>query len=123
MKILLLKGSRLLYSPSALTFMQIAVLVLLWWALPKFLHNLDPFAALVDPGIWQLVLLGLISFIGVCLLCWYILVKFWQKMGLPAIGHMVSQFKNLSLCIQFAFYWASFALLMLVATGCLMAIC
>ncbi|MNY70658.1 hypothetical protein D3C86_2088380 [compost metagenome] len=48
--------------------------------------------------------------------------QFWISMGLPALGNMVSQYKELTVWQQLGFYWASFALLLLAAVGVLSAI-
>jgi hypothetical protein len=88
-----------------------------WW-IPK----IDLTAALLDAGIWQLLLLSMLSFTGITLLSWWLLQQYWLKLGLPPIGLMVLQFKNLLIWQQFALYWASYALLVLAGVTTLLAV-
>ena len=97
-------------------------LVLVWLTLPKLLAHLQPTVGLIDQGIWQLLLLSLISFIGVLSLSWWLLHRYWQILRLPALNTLVSQFKNLTSWQQIIFYWACFALFLLTAVGCLVAV-
>ena len=98
-------------------------LLVLWCFAPGWLRRIDETAGSVDQSIWLLVLLSMISFLLVCTLSWWLLQHFWSVLGLPTIHHMVSQFNSIPLCYQLSFYLASFALLLLAALGCLMAIC
>ena len=98
-------------------------LLLTWFFLPGLLRQLDETAGSVDQSIWLLVLLSLIGFLLICGLCWWLLRYFWMVLELPSIKKMVSQFKFLPLWQQLSFYYASFALLLLAAMGCLIAIC
>jgi hypothetical protein len=101
----------------------LALLLLLWWSAPFWMYRLDPTAALADPGLWSLLLLGIIAFLLLLGICRLVLESFWDLLGLPPVEEMVLQFKELELWQQLAFYWASFALLLLAATVCLAAIC
>lgn len=85
-------------------------------------QEMDPTMGLLDAGIWQLLLLSILSFLILSLLSWWILQKAWTGLGLPKMNTMVSQFKTLTTCQQFAFYWASFALLLLAAVLSLVAV-
>lgn len=78
-----------------------------WW-----LPQLDGQAGLLDQGIWQLILLSLMSFMLLLALCWWILKLCWTKLGLVPLANMVLQFHTLQLWQQLAFYLASFALLL-----------
>ncbi|MET3112959.1 hypothetical protein AAKU52_000678 [Pedobacter sp. CG_S7] len=98
-------------------------LLLLWLFMPGFIRHFDPTAGGVDPAIWLLILLALIAFLMVAALCWWLLNRFWVFLGLPQLSVMVLQFKTLELWQQLSFYWLSFALLLLVSTLCLAAIC
>lgn len=98
-------------------------LLLSWFFLPGLLHQIDETAGNVDQSIWLLVVLSLIGFLLICGLCWWMLRYFWMILELPSIDKMVSQFKFLPLWQQLSFYYASFALLLLAAMGCLIAIC
>jgi len=98
-------------------------LFLLWFWAPLWLFKLDNTIALPDAGIWILILLSFMVFLMVIGLCWYLLESSWQKLGLPGINVLVLHFKHIELWQQLTFYWLSFALLLIIATGCLMAIC
>ncbi|MBB6503017.1 hypothetical protein [Pedobacter cryoconitis] len=98
-------------------------LLMVWCFAPLWLHKIDETAGNIDQSIWLLVILSLISFMLITGLCWWLLQKFWLAAGLPSFRTMVSQFNTLSLWQQLGFYWASFALLLLVASVCLSAIC
>lgn len=98
-------------------------LLFLWCFAPPWLRVFDETAGNIDQSIWLLVLLSLISFLLVVGLCWWLLQRVWQLIGLPLFSDMVSQFNTLLLWQQLSFYWASFALLLLAASVCLAAIC
>lgn len=104
-------------------YLLLGLLLLLWQILQHVITGSDPNIGYIDPNIWLLILLGLIFFLLVAGLCWWLLQKVWVLLGLPALSNMVSQFKTLSLCYQLGFYFASFTLLLLAAIGCLNAIC
>jgi len=99
------------------------VLLLLWSVAPVVLQHFDKTSGSIDQSIWLLVILGMISFLLLVALSWWLLQHFWTMMGLPKLNIMVSQFKTLALWQQLSFLWGSFALLLLAATGCLAAIC
>lgn len=90
------------------------------WLLMPHLQGGD--VALVTDGLWQLVLLGLICFLMLTGLCWWLLKRFIVVAGLPGLGFMVLQFKDLKVWHQFAFYLVCFALLLLAGVGCLVAV-
>jgi len=98
------------------------ILVLGWHTLPKVLKTIEPTAALLDAGIWQLILLALFCYMGLLQLSWWLLYRFWQSLGLLKLTDMVSLFKQLTSWQQLSFFWASFALLFLAAIACLAAI-
>lgn len=98
-------------------------LLLLWLLMPDFIRQYDPTSGGVDPAIWLLILLGILAFLMAIALSWWLLQRFWLNLGLPNLGLMVLQFKNLALWQQLGFYWLSFALLLLVCTMCIAAIC
>lgn len=99
------------------------VLLAIWFIPPAMMHRLDPTAATVDQSIWLLIILSLITFLLIIALCWWLLNMYWRLLGLPPISLMVSHFNLITLCQQFVFYFISFALLLLAALGCLIAIC
>lgn len=99
------------------------ILLLLWYFVPSWLHLVDETVGSVDQSIWLLILLSLISFLLLSALVWWLLKKSWARLKLPSIGLMVSHFNNLTPWQQLSFYWASYALLLLAALGCMIAIC
>lgn len=103
-------------------YLLLATLLLIWPIAQGLIRNTDPTIGFIDPNIWLLLLMGLISFMIVIGLCWWLLQRFWMSLGLPAIGDMVLQFKELSVCRQLGFYLASFAVLLWTAVGLLTAI-
>lgn len=105
--------------PAILLF---GLLLLLWPFAQQLVMRSDPTIGFVDPNIWLLLLMSLITFLGITGLCWWLLQQFWTSMGLPGPGMMVLQFTALTLWEQLRFYWASFALLLLAAVGVLSAI-
>ena len=82
----------------------------------------NPGMGVPDAGIWQLSLFSACNFLGFTALAWWLLQRLWRALGLPAPQQMVSQFKKLDLWQQFAFFWASFALLLWAALQCLTAV-
>lgn len=98
-------------------------LVMVWFFVPGFLNRYDAQAGFIDQNILLLMVLSVICFLGLLGLCWWLLDRFWRGIGLPGVGLMVLQFKDLELWMQLGFYLCSFALLLLAAVGCMMAIC
>jgi len=99
-------------------------LMLLLW--PIGLHlvaNADTTVGYLDPNIWLLILLGLISFLLVTALSWYLLQRFWVVLGLPELGIMVLQFKDWESWKQLGFYFMAFVSLLFAGVLCLIAIC
>lgn len=98
------------------------LLLLIWLAIPRVLQDPEQTAAYIEKSTVPLVMLSLISFMVVLGLCWWLLQRFWMSLGLPAIGEMVSQFKDLHLWQQLGFFLCSFALVLLAAIGALIAV-
>ena len=96
--------------------------LLLSFSFPYWIYRFDQTAALPDPGIWSLLLLALTVFLLLLIICWYLFNKSWARLKLPGIDMMVSHFKQLELWQQIVLYWASFALVLLTAVGCLAAV-
>jgi hypothetical protein len=118
-----LEGSAIMDRPKKYLFvLLLGLLLLLWPVAQRLVMQSDPTIGFVDPNIWLLLLLSLITFLGITGLCWWLLQQFWTFMGLPGLGNMVLHFKALSLWQQLGFYWASFGLLLLAAVGVLSAI-
>ena len=99
------------------------LLLLLWIVCPALIHNSDPTADMPNQGLWMLVILSLIVFFIILSLCCWLFDLYWKQLRLPAIPAILSHFKNLSLWQQTILLWVSFAMLLLVALGCLMSIC
>lgn len=99
------------------------VMVLMWPLAQGWIISADVTAGYIDPGIWLLVLLSLISFLLVVGLSLWLLQRLWLGLGFPIIEVMVLQFKSLDSWKQLSFYWASFVSLLFTAVGCLIAIC
>ncbi|NQX43168.1 hypothetical protein HQN84_30245 [Pedobacter steynii] len=99
------------------------VLLLMWPLSQHLILSTDITAGYIDPGIWLLVLLSLISFLLMVGLSFWLLQRLWRGMGLPALAIMVVQFKIMESWKQLGFYWASFVSLLFAAVGCLIAIC
>lgn len=100
------------------------IVMLLAWPLGQhWILSADVTAGYIDPGIWLLVLLSLISFLLIVALSFWLLQRLWLGLGLPALELMVLQFKALDSWKQLGFYWASFVSLLFAAVGCLIAIC
>ncbi|SMD15072.1 hypothetical protein [Pedobacter nyackensis] len=106
----------------ATDFIFFGLLLLVWFTAPKIMQFENSTAGYIDPAIWLLVLLAFISFLMILPLCWWLLQRSWRALGLPGLGLMVSQFKFLKIWQQLGFYFACFALLLLVAVGCLAAV-
>lgn len=104
-------------------YLQLAALLLIWAFLQRWMIAADPTIGYIDPSIWLLVLLSVIFFFMVTGLCWWLLQRSWVALGLPAIGYMVLQFKQLEVWQQLGFYWLVFASLLFAAVGVLAAIC
>ena len=101
----------------------ICSILLLWQVLPSVIYGLDSTAGNIDPSIWLLILLGLITFLLLSTLSWILLKWFWTSLGLPRLSTLFTLFRSLELWQQLSFLWASFALLLLAGAMCLIAIC
>jgi hypothetical protein len=110
-------------APSKGIYILFGLLLLLWLKGNLWLQN-DPTAAPIDSqNLYLLIILSMICFLGILGLCWWLFQTFWSSFGLPPFNSLVLHFKTLELWQQLGFAWAYFALLLLAAIGCLMAIC
>jgi hypothetical protein len=98
------------------------ILLLVWSAGPRLLQGLDATAGSVDQSIWLLVVLGLISFLIIINLSWWLFKYSWQQVGFPSIHSIVSLYDLLSPWQQLSFLLGSFALVLLAALGSLNAV-
>jgi hypothetical protein len=94
----------------------------LWYFLPRIVQVIDTTAGVIDVGVWQLLLFGIIAFIALLGLCCGVFYFIIGCLGLPNINSMVSQFQRLTLWQQFALYLALFALLFLAGVLSLIAV-
>lgn len=99
------------------------ILLMVWIYGPGYLRFADGTAGAVDQSILLLILLSIMVFLFVLGLCWWLMLRFTQMVGLPSINNLVSKFYFLELWQQYAFYWLSFALLVLGSLMAIMAIC
>jgi hypothetical protein len=100
-----------------------SLLLLLWIIGPRSLQYFDDSVGVIDQSIWLLIILSVICFLGLACLCWWLLKYFWLALGLPSFNGLISHFESLKLWQQLGFYWASYALLLLAAIGCIVGIC
>jgi hypothetical protein len=98
------------------------ILVLMWPMVQQQLFKFDRTVGYVDPSILVLILIGLICFLGLIGLCWWLFQRFLLVYELPGIGSLVLRFNELRLWVQLGFYFACYALLLLTAVGCLVAV-
>lgn len=103
-------------------YLFFGLLLLLWPLLQRQVNQADETVGYLDPNIWLLILLSLISFMIVTGLCWWLVHRFWTNLGLPELGNMVLQYQNLPSWQQLGFYWLSFVSLLLAAVGVLAAV-
>jgi hypothetical protein len=107
---------------SAMAYRAFGLLLLLSVLLQYFIVSKDPSEGFIGPNIWLMALMALTLFMTIVALCWWLLQKFWMSLGLPGLGNMVLQFRQLTLWQQLGFYWASFGLLLLAGVGALVAV-
>lgn len=114
-----LSQSQIIIHPLALALLM---LVLFYQSFPLWIYQLDATAALPDSGIWSLLLLSVIIYVLLLLISSLLFAMIVKRMQLPPVTQVVSQFKDLELWQQFLLFWLSFALLLLAAVGCLIAV-
>lgn len=101
----------------------VLLLLLAIWFIPAArIHSIDPMAIAPDQSEWLMVLLSLITFLIIMPLCWWLVDLQWRMLGLPAISKMVLHFNLFTRCQQLVLYYTYYALVLLVAVGCLIAI-
>lgn len=101
----------------------IGFLLLVYFGLRTLLSSVDPAAVEGMEAVWLLIAMSGVVFALMLFGCWYLLNRFWAALDLPELSVMVLQFKSLALWQQLGFYLCCFALLVLAALGCLLAIC
>jgi hypothetical protein len=103
-------------------YLLLMSLLLVWSLGPSLLQWFDATAGSVDQSIWLLVVLGLITFLIIINLSWWLFKYSWQLVGLPPIHSIVSLYNLLSPWQQLSFLLGSFALVLLAALGSLNAV-
>ncbi|MBB5441288.1 hypothetical protein HDC92_004995 [Pedobacter sp. AK017] len=99
----------------------VVVLMLLWSVITNVFSSAEMSAG-INQSVPLMVVLSLITFLLLLELSWWLLNRLWQRVGLPGIESMVLHYKEMELWQQIAFFWASFALCVLVGLGCLAAV-
>ncbi len=123
MKILSLKKPlRVVYKLPQLGLLP-GLLLLLWLAGRNLILRNDPTAGLGDQDAWLYMLQSMIAFMMVVPLSWWFLQRFWMALGLPSINGLIVHFKELEPWQKLVCCFSSYALLLLAAVGCLIAIC
>jgi hypothetical protein len=95
--------------------------LLLWPLVQRILQFNYPDSGTLDPNIWLLIILSIATFLIIIIMAWWLMQRYWLAFGLPEMESMVLQFNRLELAAVKVLY-AFFALLLLVAVGCLMAV-
>lgn len=96
--------------------------LMLLWSIVTNVFSSPEFSAGINQSVPIMIVIGLITFLILLYLAWWLLERFWQRVGLPGMGSMVLQYKKMCLWQQLGFYWLCFALLLLVGLGCLAAV-
>lgn len=99
----------------------VMVLMMLWSVVTHFFSS-EEFSAGINKSVPIMIVIGLITFLILLYLSWWLLERFWERVGLPGIGTMVVQYKEMLIWQQLGFYWLSFALVLLAGLGCLAAV-
>lgn len=96
--------------------------VISWLAMPYVFAALQLTAGFVDIGIVHVVLLAFCCWLFALLAAYWLFRLLLQQLALPAILHLIDQFKLLSLWEQYLCYLAGYALLLCSAIGALVAV-
>ncbi|MFD0941565.1 hypothetical protein ACFQ1J_12665 [Pedobacter boryungensis] len=99
------------------------LLVTIWLIMPKLIQFLYPLSGMIDAGILQLIGLGFA--------CWLLALSCAMLLSKPIHRHFtlllvqdhVAPLTSLTSWQQHVLYLAFYAVLVLSATGCLIAIC
>ena len=97
------------------------VLMVLWGLVTEFWSSPEMTAG-INESVPQMVILALISFLILLELVWWLLNRFWNRVGLPGIEVLVIYYRMMEVWQQVMFFWASFSLLLLAGVGCLAAV-
>ncbi|WP_316812837.1 hypothetical protein [Pedobacter heparinus] len=97
------------------------LLMIAWGMITAFLNS-PGMTSGINQSVPLMVVLSLITFLLLLELSWWLFTRFWLRVGLPGMEHMVVQFEDLDAWQKLGFLWASFALVLLVGLGCLMVV-
>ncbi|MCD0489706.1 hypothetical protein LPB86_15800 [Pedobacter sp. MC2016-14] len=107
-----------------ITFWMMPFMVFLTWLVTRNSMLVNNPQALVGEGdTWLYMLQSMLAFFTVVPLCWWFLQRFWKELGLMPLTGLIIHFNDMELWQKLGFYFASFAVLLLSAVGCLIAIC
>ena len=123
MNLLNIPGSRLRYWELGKILLLTLGLGAAWKTVQLISWNTDMTTGYIDPSIWLLILISIICFLALIALSSWIVLRLWAIAGLPSASRIVSQFNYLEPCQKLSFLFAAYALLLLAAVGCLLAIC
>ncbi|MES2455598.1 MAG: hypothetical protein V4594_08665 [Bacteroidota bacterium] len=96
----------------------VLVLMGIWGMVTRFWSSPEMTVG-INESVPLMVVLGLISFLILLELVWWLLNRFWLRLGLPGLEVLVIYYRRMEVWQQVMFYWASFALLLLAGVGCL----
>jgi hypothetical protein len=99
----------------------LVVLMVLWGMVTEFWSSPEMTAG-INEGVPLMVVLALISFLVLLELVWWLLNRFWNRLGLPGLEVLVIYYRRMEVWQQVGLYWLSFALLLVSAVGCLAAV-
>ncbi|MBB5436913.1 hypothetical protein HDC92_000577 [Pedobacter sp. AK017] len=97
-------------------------ILLVMWATVTLFFSSPEMSAGINQSIPLLVILGLITYLLLLEMSWWLFNRFLSRMGYPPVEAMVLQFKELQQWQQLSFLWALYALLLLAGAICMAAI-
>jgi hypothetical protein len=98
---------------------RLMIVLMLLWSIITHVFSSPEFSAGINQSVPIMIVIGLMTFLILLYLAYWLLERFWQRVGLPGIGSMVLQYKDLKIWQQLGFYWLLFALLLFLGLGCL----
>jgi hypothetical protein len=101
---------------------RLMIVLMLLWSIVTNLFSSPEFSAGINQSVPIMIVISLITFLILLCISYWLLERFWQRVGLPGIGSMVLQYKKMQAWQKLGFYWLSFALLLLTGVMCLAAI-
>ncbi len=98
-----------------------ALALTLWLTIPNWLQPY-PHITFADPGIWHLILLGMLLWLLTQALSTYLFHKTLIVLGFPTIKTLILEFNTLTTWQKYILYYVLFTLWWLTLLLCLMAI-